>query len=234
MKTKAKIFSVFLLVVCLILIFGGWYLEILRVPRLSEPLSWYGITPGRTTLSESLDLLGEPSKIEIRDKYLVHYYNDKTLWGWEVVELWSLVEDKKFIIESIYLFFPNYSTSLGESTHFSHLIDLVLVFGRPEKVTWSSGCRTRTLTWPMKGVMVVADANVKLKDWSEIGVGEMVISYPMGVREFLKTARQWPWPMGAGIVDENMCASTEDNTRFPDRYPEDPYDWEHMPTPTKH
>lgn len=193
-------------------------------PNLKTPIVWHGIAPGKTEIAEAIELWGVPTDVEMRENsFVVYEYRDHKEWGWDLLELWI----KGNVVEAILLGGPDMTKwpVMPEP----YLIDFVLEYGRPEKVTWAGLCRERILIWAHNGIAVSTDANTYLHTWETFAIADMLIFKPMSIQQFLSA--DWPTSpyIGKLFYETNPCA--EDNPNGPDPFPEDPYDWDHMPTP---
>ena len=102
------------------------------------------------------------------------------------------------------------------------LEQLVLLYGRPQKTSWTFFRTTRYLVWAQDGIATMVDADIRYRSWDKFLVGNVLIFESMSLDQFLQT--QWPYK---GWEDHNLYIDGD----APDTLPEDPYDWEHMPTP---
>jgi hypothetical protein len=223
------------LLILLVAVFGRYFYTRydLIPPNLESPPTWRGITPGETRLQQAFDLLGSIGDAEMRDpscqnSFWTYRYTNPEEYGWGVVELWAQDEEGERIVQAVY-FSRAYSSSTDPlpETDESHLGLLVGEYGRPDKVTWSTGRLGRVLMWPRHGVMADADANVEREGFAldEAKILEMVLFEPMGLRKTLRIERQWPWPYGSIRSLNNMYTEAPG-----DWLPEDPYDWSLVPS----
>jgi hypothetical protein len=199
-----------------------WYFEIFPSPRLSAAPSWNGIIPGQTTLGQAYAILGKPDRTVLGDQYGVDIYQKREELGWEYVELWYEHRENAAIIVGV---FRAIAYPIGGKV--PTLDEIVIQYGRPEEVSWSNSCRSRFLLWASEGIASVAYAEVDLFDWNELHIGSILLFEPMSTRQFMRM--KWSLPLFASqYADHNTCIGDA-----PDTLPEDPYDWAHMPTPSK-
>lgn len=201
-----------------------WYYEIVPSVVVSKTSpSWHNIIAGQTALDEALVALGVPDGVEARFGNEVYHYDNRQNLGWQRIELWIEQRGNQRIVLGILRDWP------FEDAEIQSLDQLVIMYGQPDKVTWANYCGARYLIWARHGVAALASGSVRRFEWNELHVLNILIFKPMGVRRFLKST--WPWPQyGAGFANENICV--QPYTDAPDTLPEDPYDWEHMPTPS--
>lgn len=209
-------------VVCLLLYF------VIRQPsQFGSPISWYGIVPGQTTPQEVFVLLGPPDDQGVWNKdernYRIYTYRhrDKQL-NTQIVELWTEERDKQEIVVAIF--------RRGVLKDDPSLKQLVSDYRQPDKVSWHYRCGTRFLVWAQRGVGAQA-FTYSHPDWNN-PIGEILLFEPMSLEHFL----QIPWPYfkpppidGKIFWGNNPCNTDSPN---PDFGAEDPYDWQHMPTPS--
>ena len=181
------------------------------------PLSWNGITPGQTSLTEALTILGEPDSIYQKNGYDVYSYVDKKGLNWHLVEIWAKKNGFKTTIRGILRSIPYL-----ENPEINTLDQLVLFYRQPQKVTWTFFRTTRYLIWTNIGIAVMADADIRYRSWDTFLVDNILIFEPMSLEQFLQT--QWP---STDWEDQNLYSGGDS----PDTLSEDPYDWKHMPTP---
>jgi hypothetical protein len=197
------------------------------IPVEYSAINWNGIIPGVSTSKDVKGILGSPDNVENRENLVIYKY--PALDGWKYVEVWleSEKQDGELLVLGID---REMRQSLSDlSVKPIRLIEIIHQYGRPEKVTWADGCRSRALIWGKKGLIVNADANTLLKSWDEFTVDRILITIPMNTRRLI--FYPWPWRSGIGIMNFNNC--TEPTFSPSDNLPEDPYDWEHMPTSIK-
>lgn len=199
-----------------------WYYEIFPPIAVSKTASsWHDITVGQTALDEALVALGMSDSVEVRNDNQIYRYDNRQNLGWQRIELWIEQRSNQRVVFGILRDLPL------ENAEIQSLEQLVIMYGQPDKVTWANYCEARYLIWAHQGVAALASGGVRQFEWNELHVLNILIFKPMGVRQFLKST--WPWPQyGAGFANENTCV--QPYTDAPDTLPEDPYDWEHMPT----
>lgn len=180
-------------------------------------ISWQGIVPGKTTLSEAVSLIGEPIKIETRSGYMIYGYEEMDQWS--KIELWSKKDVVDVIFFNTFLFNP-------ENPH--RTLSFIEDLGRPQMVGWSQTRFLRMLSWPKKGISLYSTLLKNTK--RSIELEDQKVSYyvlfPLMTKDELSNTT-WPWPYYTGPASENIW--TEDRTDAPDEYPEDPYKWFWIP-----
>ncbi len=229
MSNKRWYLMVLIVVVLGLLSVVFWKLR--EPPPLGVAPSWHGVVPGETRAPAVTTLWGEPDRIEERGDYRVYGYGSRQIAGWRRIELWTKIADPNQTIAAILRSRPETQLTDGivrSQADLSTLDQVVQLYGRPEKVTWTPFRLDRYLMWPQRGVAVGAYAYVTQFSWEELAINEVLLFAPMTLRELLNT--EWPWPpYGAGWASHNLYTGTTADA--PDRFPEDPYDWAHMPTP---
>lgn len=217
--------AILALAIILTWIFFLFFFGIIPPVQTEPALTWNGITPGRSTSDDVIVAFGNPISIENRENYVVYKY--PPFEGWESVEVWleNQEQDNQLIVLGIYLDQPAFVD--GKTLNPVYLMEIIQQYGLPEKVTWAGWCRTRAVIWGKKGLMVNADANIRHRTWDEYTVGSILIAKPMSTRRFMFFP--WPWGFSLDIMNYNPCKGPAYSP--PDNLPEDPYDWDHMPTP---
>lgn len=185
---------------------------------------WRRIIPGETTAQQALCILGIPDEEDTRDDYQILRYINHQEWGWQIVEIWSS-RDSNGKVVGIFLKDSFLTSETGTS-----LNTLVSQFGRPNKVTWSMIPLMRFLIWSDEGIAVLADANITDYSRGEFEVVYILYFEPMELETFLQNAHELPWPYIGSFSEVNLF--TFQTTDAPDILPEDPYDWERIPTPS--
>ena len=218
------------LVIMLLILIGVFTISVFLLSEnpliLSKsPIIWKGITPGETAIEKAVELWGVPTSTEMRENsFMAYEYRNHKEWGWDLVELWA----KDEVIEVILLGGPDMTK--WPVVREPYLIDFVLDYGKPEKVTWTGLCRERIIIWAHNGVAVYTDANTYLHNWETFGISETLFFKPMSIQKFINA--DWPENyIGQSLLFYETNPCTEGNPNGPDPFPEDPYDWEHMPTP---
>ena len=146
-------------------------------------ITWQGIVPGKTTLTEAKSLIGEPKAIETRSGYLVYRYEEMDQWS--IIELWSTNE----IVEVIF-----FNTNLFNPENPHRTITFIEELGRPEIVGWSQTRFLRMLAWPKKGIALYSTLlknNKRSIELEDQKVGYYVLFSPMTKEALSKTT--WPW-----------------------------------------
>lgn len=205
--------------------------------------SWFGITPGKTTLQEVIEILGEPNEIENKSFYPTRSNNQyfenspnsqifiykSRFKDWQHVEIWFENKNNDNIVFAVLLTLreitPQTPVSLGS---------LVSTYGKPNEITWTLFPNTRYLIWSNYGIAASASTDIKVRennqiidrDLNEINVGEILYFQPTLVSEIFST--QWPWPNnGAGWVLDNLFQGG--SLDFAGNLPKDPYNWNNLP-----
>jgi hypothetical protein len=213
---------------CLLIFIGiGFVLVLLslitwRVARqlsLSRPPVWNGIEVGKTALSTAITLLGTPAETRTIKQYDLFRFADNKSWQ---VELWVNKSDAAQTVTGLIRTLVN--PQKGEM-----LSAYVLKYGRPDEVSWSSYCELRTLLWPRQGIAVLANANISNAQWDTLIVSGVFLFEPVQLDEVV--SQNFAILSSFGWSSVNLCISPY--TDAPDYFPKDPYDWVHMPTPTK-
>ena len=211
--------------------------------RASGAPTWNGITPGETTLTQLIFQMGVPKEVQTQDNYIrFAYYGDpfkpEYIKGWGFIDVLLMVRNGNIVVVSIsrtsQQIWPPFYPSLAEETSLSRL---VLENGRPDIVAWSSVPGFRYLMWARKGIAVISDYAGPRKDWSENGAVEILLFEPADINNILIYNSE-----GYFDIPPNFpCATLMSLDQFPwegpprgsrDSFPKDPYDWEHMPTPS--
>jgi hypothetical protein len=190
---------------------------------------WRGIQPGRTTLEEALDILGPADKVGVRGEYDYYRYVEREDPGWERVELWVQEQRGENMVVGI-LRDRRYEEGISRVEDFRTLEELVLQYGRPDDVKWTVQSHMRYLIWARQGISTsVLATQDRIDEWDKLWVFDIVLFEPMSLRKYLGTAFPLWDDIFEGWIPENMYAPGLSDA--PDRLPEDPYDWAHMPTP---
>ena len=197
--------------------------NVVPTPNFPSALSWGGIQPGVTKLSQALATMNEPDEIREDGEFTVYRYEyDQPVYGH--IELWMLTEEiPDATIVAIWRTIPYIGLVAQEP---DDVLPLIWEYGRPDFVGWGVVRYNRFLIWATRGIVVEVSAGVDFFSWQELGYYYVLIFKPMTVEEFFATS--WPWPLvEGGFPQENLYP----NGDRPDIYPRDPYDWEHLPTP---
>lgn len=198
---------------------------------LTKPV-WHGIVPGWTRLPIAFIILGKPDETINQGGYQIHrYIKREQLDNWKEIQLWSDRKGWNSVVRAIYRSSQVYDRKLmsdigqeNMAKDIELLSEIVIKYGRAEKVTWSNVCG-RYLIWPEKGISVAAEhLSLRRYGW-DVLVNSILLFSPMSLDEYLAT--DWPWlGYGAEISSYRTCAEGDS----PDPFPEDPYDWEQIPT----
>jgi hypothetical protein len=217
-RKQSKRIYAYLTIIILIVISLGIYIEqTSRVPvSLSQPPSWNGVTLGDEIEIQAIkQMFGNSTSEEQRHEYSILIYDNKNEWSWERTEIWI----KESQVLGVYLRYPNPKPTLE---------DLVIQFGKPDKVTWAFGRHMRYVIWAKDGLAVEAYANTRKVSWDGFSVLEMLYFVPTDINTFLDTYHPFPkYP--SGFAKFNLYSPGKSD--IPDTLPEDPFDWSTMPTP---
>ncbi len=213
-----------------LLIAGGFVVYGVLSTTLPGPAPvWRGIQPGRTTLEEALDILGPAGKTGVRGEYGYYRYVEHEDFGWKIVELWVQEQHSENIVVGI-LRYRRYEAGMSGPDDYQTLGQLVLRYGRPDDVKWTIFSHMRYLIWAREGISArVLAFQDSIDEWDKLLVFDIVLFEPMSLKEYLRTAFPLWDDIFTGWVSNNMYAPGLSDA--PDRLPEDPYDWAHMPTP---
>ncbi len=223
---------VFLTLLIFVLIIMVYCIRASNINSIYTPTEWRGLVPGKTIKQNILEILGEPEKnsivvVESHMLELMIYENRPNDFnGWRVVRLFLENRDSETVLIGVSLKWATQDTMGTPQTDIRFLYQLILTYGKPEKVKWFNGVGSaRVMIWASRGVAVVADAAVSQRAWDELFVYEILIFEPMTTEQFLATgwARltiQW--------ADRRYGAT---NIMMDAPYEEDPYDWSNMPQP---
>ena len=217
--------------------------------RDSGAPTWNGITPGETTLAQVLFKMGPPKEFQSRDgcirlSYLGDPFAPEYIKGWGKIDVLLKPIAGNFMVvlihrDDLQTTPPNNPFLLDEG----NLKFLVLENGRPDKVTWSAFTHFRVLIWARKGMAVTAFSMGPLEDWdSQVltrAIVEVTLFAPTDIQHLLVYDSENDQEFTANYP----CASLMPARSLPvDKKPpssairdpgsEDPYDWEHMPTPS--
>ena len=209
----------------LVVLLVGWAI-INKSTTVPEGQYFHGIVLGYTTVRRAINLLGEPDLIEDRGSFTVYRYGDRAdLSEWVIVELWVDDLEKDSTVDAVYLFGEVIAgMAKADIAETNTLEQLILTLGRPNKVTWNNSCG-RFLVWGSKGVAAAVNHFAYLHSGWNIRVNSLLFFEPMLDDQFVQEA--WPWAeKGVQLWHQQTCIEGDS----PDPYPEDPFDWEHMPT----
>jgi hypothetical protein len=226
MRYKKVVFIALLIIV--IVGCGIWYFGLIPPMVQNQPPTWHGITPSLTTVNEAKSILGEPNgSLRIGPYQYLNYYDREEL-GWNSIELWSRTRRGRDIIVALLLYNP-FPWNKPEEWESPTLAELVYDFGKPDRVTWSYSKYDRYLIWAQKGIAaaIYASNTVLCYDCDEIKATEYQLFEPMSLNQFLLMKFVWYPFGGVGWAPRNLFI----NSDAPYTRPENPYDWEHMPTP---
>ncbi len=199
----------------------------------SEVPTWKSIIPGKSTQKDVVELYGNPdSIIQDRNLFNLKYERRPDFRPRDSVEF--IITNRNGVDTVVAIFGDHLYWGIPPSPYLPpedlvNLEQVVSIYGKPSMVTWSSHLRQRYLMWPQKGIAVIADPLYgETYDWDELEVMGIIIFEPMSTWKFIYEANHW------GKVSSFIFPSFRLPTQIPDRidlYPEDPYDWEHMPLP---
>lgn len=201
-------------------------------------LVWQGITPGKTTLTEVVSLLGDPHEQTRRGDYQIYTYKNLGYLGpsgrWHETEIWAQVQAMSTTVMAVYRSDPyTKATDTGyiSRADIASVGDLVNIYGKPDKVAWTYIVNLRYLIWARYGIAAEVNVNMWRRRWNELHVFEVILFEPMTLSEFLQTQSQWPWPHQVSeIGTENLYPVGSSD--HPDALPEDPFDWNNILLPT--
>jgi hypothetical protein len=210
--------------------------------------TWNGITPGETTLAQALAKLGPRKEFQSRDgcirlSYLIDPFAPEYIKGWGEINILLKPLAGNFVVVLIHrtdlqITPPNNPYLLEEGD----LKFWAMANRRPDKVTWSRLRHFRVLIWARQGMAITAFSTNPQTSWNDQilakAVVEIILFEPIDLQQLLKP------DLGNGeeFTVAYPCASLLDvrslpsNTKPPssvikDPFPQDPYDWENLPTP---
>jgi len=217
MKIKKRTFLLSVLLVTAVIV-GISLLVISRFKTYNAP-SWRDITPGISTQTEVVNILGLPNKTEERGGFLIYTYQDYQNLGWKWVEIWF--ESQSLEVVGILLTIPGEANSETNM----QLMNLAQAYGKPNFISWSTLRYERFFAWTDRGIAIEASISswpqLSSFDLSTVTTTNTFLFEPQPGLRF--TRFKWPWPAGAGWNSENMYQSG--TTDAPDLYPKDPIDW---------
>ncbi|KAF0107995.1 MAG: hypothetical protein FD146_1293 [Anaerolineaceae bacterium] len=217
--------------------------------RDSGAPTWNGITPGETTLAQLILRMGFPDKVQRQDSCISFFYSGvfysgddisiEYIEGWGTIEVFLTARNGNIVVVSLLRSNPQLGPNFRSMADVTNLQQLVLEYGKPDKVTWSSSSTFRYLIWARKGVAATAAYMGRLGDWDDSVVVKILLFEPTDIQQLLVNDAE----IHLGFMQNYPCVSLMDATMLPwnqpppappdagDMFPEDPYDWEHMPTP---
>ena len=196
----------------------------LLLPRLGEPKSWQGITPGLSTLQDAIDILETDLSPELRDReYYAYILESPAHSCWDRVEFWAHADDLERTIVAIFL---------DGATHRCHeigsevprvpleLVPLVRTHGHPSTVLFA-GPFGRVVAWAREGLLVGVNADVARVGYDQrnLEVEYLLLYEPSGPKRFERSVFGWPWPDGFRVANARYDYQS-------DGLPRDPFDWE--------
>lgn len=196
---------------------------------------WFGIQPCRSTEEDVAEILGIPEEISGLQEYTTHKYsNIFTTLDYHQLYIWFMPENEKLIVNGILLIdlMPINQDSLDINPLL--LSEFTDIYGKPNRVYWSTMSDTRFLTWFDDGVAVNASAGttnttpLKTEPVSEQIIYSILYFCPMSKKDF--EGILWPWPNYPWTGYKNMNINVYPQTDAPDSLPRDPYDWSGIPS----
>ena len=202
------------------------------------------IIPGQSRLQGALLILGEPDSIEDSSyhptrlfgdiferlpDYKVYIFSERQ--GWHKTELWIQKRGFEQIVVAVLRFLP---TNIRDFANNPSLEDFVM-YGRPDKVLWSSSCYFRYLIWLNEGIAVESGSQLYISEngmrksyaWDEIPVYTIFLFELMNSKDIIDITK-WPWPNNGSVWNP---PDTEWSPCTEDRAPRDSFDWKNLPTP---
>ncbi|HNT54473.1 MAG TPA: hypothetical protein PKG95_07160 [Anaerolineaceae bacterium] len=217
MKISKRISGLSLVLVIPLIV--GLVLLLTGRTKTFEVPDWRGITPGLSTRTDVVSILGLPDNTEERGGFLIDVYQDRQNLGWKWVEVWFEPEQLK--VQGILLIIPNDANPTDKL----QLIDLAERYRKPNFISWSTLRYERFFAWTDRGVAIEASISTlspdSTADLSKVKTTSAFLFEPQSVFSFTRFA--WPWPAGAGWNNTNLYQSG--TTDAPDLYPENPIDW---------
>jgi len=198
----------------------GIVLWILLLKPSNPPPTWRRITPGQTQIGEVHGLLGEADEIKRRGNYIVYIFDRLPDLEWEHAEIF--VKSGEGIVRAILLEGRSWTT-ISSTEQSLVLKDMILAYGKPDAVLWSESRLWRCLIWSRYGITATASAWTSEFDWNNNPIGSVVYFEPIQKWRIL-FSEDW-----GKCSFWNWYYDPPEGPR--DRFPRDPYDWEHMPTP---
>lgn len=235
---KKSIRTTILVIFGLPLLFAVWGLfacELASAPASAQALTWKKITPGVTTLEEVTTNYGAPTRTITKAGLINLIYVDHPEFAprtkMEILISKHLGRNVVVAIFEHILFLKFPSDRNLYLNDFVYLDQLILALDKPQKTTWSRYSLQRYLMWPERGIAVIAEPRYSISvDWRDLRVDGVLIFKPMSTRKFMCSSLYW------SILSPFISPSSKPPPQIPDMrdiYPEDPYDWEHMPIPSQ-
>jgi hypothetical protein len=209
---------------------AGWYLADyiwVNQPFDAPPLAptapaWRTIRPGETSADEAIAILGEPDDIVDRGKYRVYQYRWDSRLHWLLVELWTEVDTDASRVWAVLRTLSYYDPAKHPAEDVPTVEELLLQYGRPDRVTWSVGSELRYWIWARHGIAAKVEADMYRTSWEDFDVAEVLLFQPRTIRTLVRESLPWP---------ENGAGWAHRNINDDDLLPEDPYDWSTAPLP---
>ena len=234
MKRTVRFLLLLLLAGIFSIVFWAWGCGLISFQRLSQPITWKKVTPGNTTMSEVLALYGNPDEIKSNGNLInLIYKKHPSFKPRNSVHILIATRKGEKIVVAI--FANQLSWGFPPQPYlppddYVNLEQVLLLYGKPAKVTWASYTLKRYLLWPEYGIAVIADPMyTKTLTWDEIELDGIIIFEPMNLRKFICSSNRW------ASLSHFIFPGFKKPIEIPDMrdiYPEDPYDWERLPTPT--
>jgi hypothetical protein len=236
MKRIISIIIIFVIFGLMLLVagYGTCACGLISPPPQTTPLTWKKITPGVTTLEEVTAIYGSPTRTITKNGLINLIYTDYPEFT-PRTKMEILISKRlgKNVVVAVFDHILYLQIPVDRNLYlndFVYLEQVVLAFGKPEKTTWSHNNLQRYLMWPEKGIAVIAEPRYSTSvEWNDLRVDGVLVFKPMNMRKFLCSSLDW------SILSPFISPSSTLPPQIPDLrdiYPEDPYDWEHMPTPT--
>ena len=201
------------------------------------------IVPGQTSLRDALAILGEPDSVEDSSYHSTRMFDNafetvpayrvyifRRRDGWLYTELWVKQQGFNKTIVAVLRDLPEAVKGFNFDA-FPPLKVFAIQYGHPDEILWSLLCYSRYLIWPDQGVAVDAtiptpimrNGLLSTTTWDELIVSTIFLFQPTDFSE-IRDISQWLWPNnGPGWLLSNPCKEY--------KYPQDPFDWESLPTP---
>jgi len=211
-----------LLVVGLVILFLIFKVEKEMPLTIEPPLTWHAITPGKTSQSAVIRILGAPDKVNRVEGYESIIYQSRADLAWEQVQV---VFDLDADAHVLGILLTSNGTAGEKAYSFSQILKQ---FGAPAMVLWGDKPYVRFLGWPNRGlglsVMVTPKTGDTAKTYADVKNYRVFIFQPESLEELKKM--DWLCCRFDGIQlwsDNNKFLQGRSNT--PDVYLQDPFDW---------
>lgn len=196
----------------------------------AAPNTWHGITPGKTTYSEVVEILGHPDSEFSKNGYFVLEYSNEFFW--EIVHVWFPEKDNKNVVVGVLVEVPATDKNDKSRSELKDLRQVIRIYGLPEKVTWAQIPEVRHVVWANQGVAMGVGANISSTIDGNFNIGSALFFEPMNLESYFSQVVHWP------LYDLHLGGFSPENL-YPlipyrhtqDPYPEDPYDWDALLRP---